>query len=418
MGKDKGKQALFEYLNSLAILKVSEEALVRGNYISYKTATKNFPGINKRFIEKQTDVWLISFYRWLLERKNCWQNWYVLKTKPIFLDQQRHAVAAYNAHTGNPGIFVPLPGTENLKKQPLPVINQGLADAISTQSLLDHFNIRSYSEKDYIYCVIVPSFNQSKGTESKDIDCEKFKRLFDFYRHGTHGEQQELCTKLKSCKFLIAKDYTGKTHYNQKANQVYLLANTEIGLPNREEHDNYGNPLRYIDLPRYIKAVGKGNKQQLLEFLGAVGVRKNQKIIHYGTRLGTIKPPVVEINSKTNDEKLDNHIIGIRIGHTIPSNGPKGKKQQVKKKRKKNQKKHEKVAHFPFASLVRGMPDISVAGNIRAVHHGQVNHPVYGHGFIIGRDHLLDTEVICVQFTAKQLWFKKKMAFKYKELTK
>lgn len=291
MGKDKGKQALFEYLDSLAILNVSEEALVRGNYINYKTATKNFPGINKKFIEKQTDVWLISFYRWLLERKNCWQNWYVLKTKPIFLDQQRHAVAAYNAHTVNPGIFVPLPGTENLKKQPLPVINQGLADAISTQSLLDHFNIRSYSEKDYIYCVIVPAFNQSKGTESKDIDCEKFKRLFDFYRHGTHGEQQELCTKLKSCKFLIAKDYTGKTHYNQKVNQVYLLANTEIGLPNHEEHDNYGNPLRYINLPRYIKAVGKGNKQELCFFLEKLGVEKRKERIKSNPQSGG-KPPI------------------------------------------------------------------------------------------------------------------------------
>jgi hypothetical protein len=62
-------------------------------------------------------------------------------------------------------------------------------------------------------------------------------------------------------------------------------------LPNYEEKDNFGNLLHYVDTPRYIKAVGKDNKQKLWLFLEELGVEKRKERIKSNPQSGG-KPPI------------------------------------------------------------------------------------------------------------------------------
>lgn len=279
--KDSVNQALYGYLDSLTTLKVPEESLIKGHYADAGKRIRDFIGVTVKFIEAQKDTWLIKFYRWLLEKSQYWET---AKTKPIFLDQNRHAVAAYNIRTRRPGIFVPHSGARNT--QPLPVINMGLADASSTQELLDHFGIRTYTKKDYMEFIILPGLDKSK-----DIDCENFKAVFNYYWECSKQERYFFLMKLKYHKFLIARNYKEHPFYNQKATHVYYLPDSVSGLPNYEEKDNFGNLLHYVDTPRYIKAVGKDNKQKLWIFLEELGVEKRKERIKSNPQSGG-KPPI------------------------------------------------------------------------------------------------------------------------------
>ncbi len=86
----RGNKELADYIDSITNIWIDEKDLLTG--WSYENGDKQ-NGITRKFIEKQNDEWLVSFYSWISDtdgRKK------FAKDKPFFLNHQRKAASAFD----------------------------------------------------------------------------------------------------------------------------------------------------------------------------------------------------------------------------------------------------------------------------------------------------------------------------------
>ena len=78
---------------------INEDVIINGRSKDFfflrgvRQSLESIKGITTAFIEAQSFEWLHSFYKWLSETKHRKE---IALTKPVFLDQNRHAVAAFD----------------------------------------------------------------------------------------------------------------------------------------------------------------------------------------------------------------------------------------------------------------------------------------------------------------------------------
>lgn len=102
LGRDetqRNNKALGSYIDSLVRTNINEDVIISGRsrdfvYIrGIRQSIENIKGITAAFIEAQTFEWLHEFYKWLSETKHRKE---ISITKPVFLDQNGNAVAAFD----------------------------------------------------------------------------------------------------------------------------------------------------------------------------------------------------------------------------------------------------------------------------------------------------------------------------------
>ncbi len=100
MGRDeiqRGNKALASYIDEITNTWLDENVIISGRTVwdsSYRKRTKSIKGISAGFIEKQPITWLHVFYKWLSETTKRTDS---IKEMPVFLDQDRKAVAAFDS---------------------------------------------------------------------------------------------------------------------------------------------------------------------------------------------------------------------------------------------------------------------------------------------------------------------------------
>lgn len=129
--------------------------------------------ITSNFIKTQSNEWLHKFYEYLYERKSYQDKF---KTKPIFIDSQGNAVAAFDKIGGelHGTLFLPLDEANSTYK----TINLELLKNKKTKEFIENFGIKKPSLKDEIYNNILPLYEKDG-----EIDTEThFKKFFTYWK--------------------------------------------------------------------------------------------------------------------------------------------------------------------------------------------------------------------------------------------
>lgn len=269
LGRDETQRtnrARLAYIDSLVRTNINEDIIIGGRskdfaYIyGVRQSLENIKGITAAFIEAQTFEWLHRFYKWLSETKHRKE---IAVTKPIFLDQDGNAVAAFDE--GKQLIlFLPAEDIEGYT-----VVHPELLKNQETKQFIIDVGIKQPSLKDQIYNIILPQY-ESDG----EIDTDPhFRLFFKYYCKCANDAVDEFVDLIKKCEFL--------TYYtNDDPQQSYRGRADSMYLPTKELKDYFETKrdVRFVALSEYRQLVGPTAEDRLISFLTNLGVKEEISI--------------------------------------------------------------------------------------------------------------------------------------------
>lgn len=255
--------------------------------------------ITDGFIKKQNFEWLHKFYEYINESNTFKEK---VKTKPIFIDIDGNAVAAYRYEEKTKQyhniLFLPT-DYENLS---IATINKDLLSNEKSVEFFKSFGIEKPNPKDEIYRII---------KENEDLS-PHFKKIFDYWKEERPQEIIDLC---KDKPFILYKIQEDDKTYLGRASEIYFSSN-EL-----ERYFEAKLDAKFVNLEDYYKIIIDENDRKLLkEFLLKLGVselprilereitdqsEKNKLNLNRGTRQETITDKIID-GSKEIMENLDN----------------------------------------------------------------------------------------------------------------
>jgi DNA polymerase III delta prime subunit len=220
--------------------------------------------IDADFIKIQSDEWLHKLYEYLLKNNSYWND---IKTKPIFLNQERDAVPAFEKNGKNFHEILFLP-SDNLNSSSKTIHSNFLKNEKSKE-FIESFGIKQPSLKDELYNHILPIYE-----EDGDIDTEShFKLFFKYWK--TEGRPEEFLELLKDKEFISYKTKEDEVTYRGIANEIYYptenLQNYFVTKPN----------TKFVDLDDYYSFITDEKDRVLLkDFLIKLGVSELPRILN------------------------------------------------------------------------------------------------------------------------------------------
>lgn len=127
--------------------------------------------ITPSFIESQSIEWLQKFYLWILDGSNYRKN--SAKTKPIFLNQDKKAVAVWQ--NGQINLFFPLDTISTGYN----IVHKELLDNPDTKKLLEFLGVREPNMEDYLKNIVLKQCEDNDPNINYD---NLFVNLFNIYK--------------------------------------------------------------------------------------------------------------------------------------------------------------------------------------------------------------------------------------------
>ena len=271
LGRDetqRNNRALYSYVDSLVRTNINEDVIINGRSREYayirgaRQSLESIRGITVGFIEAQPFVWLHKFYKWLSETKHRTE---LSLYKPIFLDQNGKAVAAFDEEN-QLILFLPVKDVEGYS-----VVHPELLKNPETKQFIIDIGIKQPSLKDQIYNIILPQYR--KGGE---IDTEPhFMLFFKYYCKCSNDEVDEFIELIKDCEFL--------TYYTEGDMQPYRGRADSMYLPTKEltEYFETKTDVHFLAIEEYRKLLKQTDEKQLISFLTELGIKKEISIVSH-----------------------------------------------------------------------------------------------------------------------------------------
>lgn len=251
-------KALTDYIDSITHVWIDEDDIINGwRFDGSKTV---IGGINSVFIEAQSIIWLHSFYKWLAETNGRTK---LIKTKPIFLNQDNKAVAALDedAH-----VVLFLPTNTAGYNTVLPE----LLDNEETAEFLKQLGVERPSLRDEIYNRILPLYKDN----SEEIYTEThFLKFFEYYKECPQKDVDAFIKLIKDCEFISFRSADDNTTYRGKASILYI-PNETLKKWFQAKPDT-----GFIEYEEYLQLVGEGNREELNNFLTYLGVKDEPRVL-------------------------------------------------------------------------------------------------------------------------------------------
>ena len=274
IGRDnilQNNKPLSQYVDSLVKTNLNEDAIIIGRSRDYTfnrfLMTRQYvelvKGITADFIEKQDISWLHDYYKWISETKHRTE---ISQSSPIFLDQNGHAVAAYDKDK-HLILFLPVEGVTGYR-----VVHPDLLANPDTRKFIESFGIKEPSLRDQIYNKILPLYRQN----SKSIDTDAhFKIFFEYYCQCPSREVNEFIRLIQDYGFLLYYSAESKVPLHGSAQTMYFP--TEFLKTFFESKP----ATRFVAIDKYESFTNEKNRDQLKPFLYKLGVKEDIEIINY-----------------------------------------------------------------------------------------------------------------------------------------
>lgn len=257
------EQMLRDFISSLVRTFISDEVILKGRKDDFYWHREPILGITNHFIENQSISWLHLFYAWINENSSRIK---LVKHKPIFIDSNNHAAAAFNGDD-YPTLFLPAKDISGYR-----IINEELLKNDTTKGLIQTIGIKEPDFMAYFINVFIPKYL------SNNIPCEKdcFLALLTYWKKASNLERTDIIKAVKENKFLKYKVVDQIASAAEKPGILYMP--TEL-LSNYFENNS---SIKFLDLEHYQQMVGVENLEILDAFFKELG-------IHYEARIVTQK---------------------------------------------------------------------------------------------------------------------------------
>ncbi len=206
---------LEKYICDITRTVITEDAVIQGRKEQLYNRSASYEisevrGITASFIENQEYKWLHRFYKWLSETAN---RTHKILYKPVFLNQNRKAVAAYDEED-TAILFLPTIGNSNYN-----TVNRNLlANENTLDFIKNKVGIKEPSLKDEIYNKIIPLYETDD-----DLDCEThFIKFFNYYIQCPQSDLDHFISELKELQFLYCTSAADDIQYRGRGSEVYL----------------------------------------------------------------------------------------------------------------------------------------------------------------------------------------------------
>ena len=250
----RGNRAKVEYIDSITQSWLDENNIIEG----WSCKDESEMGISSQFIENQSIDWLHCFYEWLCDKEHRTE---ISKTKPIFLNQNKKAVPAFDEN-GHTVLFLPTDEDNGYQT----VLNELYEDE-TTQKFFKKIGLTTPSLEDEIYNKILPQYE-----DGIDINTEPhFKKFFQYYQKCSQTEAKSLLSLISEYDFVLYSASDG-TQYRGKARDLYFP------FEHLKKWFQSKPKIGFVSLDEYLMLVGEEHKEELIQFLTALGV-KNEPMI-------------------------------------------------------------------------------------------------------------------------------------------
>lgn len=288
LGRDEiqsSNKALANYIDNLVRSNLSEDNIINGRNREYffdrfagvRRQLDNVKGIDSNFVESQSVEWLHTFYKWLSETSH---RTSIIKKKPIFIDQNGKAAAAFD-EDNQLILFFSIPDIKGYT-----VVNDKLLDNEDTVQFLKDIGVSKPSLKDQIYNIILPQYKD----DDAEIDTSPhFSMFFKYYCDCARDEEDEFIDLIKDCDFLEYMD--GEEKYRTSASELYVPSSELKQFLSGKES------VKYVCYEQYKEIVGSEKERLLNSFLSDLGVSFVPR--------KTCKPYSVSTNRKETEYYLD-----------------------------------------------------------------------------------------------------------------
>jgi len=219
--------------------------------------------IDANFIENQTDEWLHKLYEYLSKNNSYWSD---IKTKPIFLNQWRKAVPAFEqkGREFHEILFLPSETLNTTEK----IINSELLRNEKTKEFIENFGIKQASLKDEIYNHILPLYDTDEGIETRP----HFEIFFKYWKE--EGRPEDFINLIKDKSFVLCKKNDDETRYRGKASDIYFPT---FDL---EKYFESKPDTNFVDIDKYYSFItDEKDKAILKEFLLKLGVNEQPRVL-------------------------------------------------------------------------------------------------------------------------------------------
>ena len=177
--------------------------------------------ITNEFLKKQSDKWIISFYKKLLNQRNLWEQTdnypSILRTKPIIrLDANKH-IAPFD-DTGKIQVYLPITSKSNSKYK---TVKLSLVQNKDSLKFLKELGLTKPNLFAEINEYIIPKYQADYFVEAKEY-YEDFEKLLKAYKTISADKKSEFIHKLSEISFIDAvNNITGKNSLQKPPNTYF-----------------------------------------------------------------------------------------------------------------------------------------------------------------------------------------------------
>lgn len=251
-------KALTKYIDSITHVWIDENNIINGWRL--EGSNEVIGGVNNAFIEAQPVTWLHSFYQWIAETSNRTK---LIKTKPIFLNQSRKAVAALDE---NEQVVLFLPTDIAGYNTVLPE----LLENEDTYEFLKRLGVERPSLRDEIYNHILPLYKDNNALIDTRLT---FLKFFEYYKECPQKKVDGFITLIEDCEFIRYRYVDDDIIYRGKANDLYF-PNEALKIWFKAKSDT-----RFMEFEEYLKLVTERDKEELIEFFTVLGVKGEPRVL-------------------------------------------------------------------------------------------------------------------------------------------
>lgn len=249
-------EALTNYIDSITAVWLDEGDILKG--WSFEGGA-SYDGITAEFIESQPIEWLHRFYKWIAETKGRTE---LIPTKPIFLNQEGKAVAAFDDKK-HAILFLPTEGGSGYA-----TISETLLQNEDTLAFIKQIGISEPSLRDEIYNIILPQYKDGDSIDTRP----HFKKFFRYYQECSQTEAKSFLVLIKECDFVLYESADDETQYRGKAGELYFPFE-----PLRKWFQPKPD-TNFVCFDEYLQLVGEDKKEDLVNFFTDLGVKDVPRI--------------------------------------------------------------------------------------------------------------------------------------------
>lgn len=242
-------KALTEYIDSIISVWLDEDDILTG----WTVKGKEYDAIIASFIEEQTIEWLHNFYKWIADTKGRTDQ---IKAKPIFLDQNGKAAAAFN-DDDHEILFLPTEDGHGYT-----TVNGSLMQNKDTAAFIKQIGVSEPSLRDEIYNIILKQYEGNVAIDTRP----HFKKFFRYYQTCSQTEARDLLALIREYEFVLFSSKNDETQYRGRARDLYFPFDSLLKWFESKTE------TRFVSFDDYLELVGVDKRALLISFLADLGV--------------------------------------------------------------------------------------------------------------------------------------------------